>query len=228
MTSLLRAGIALALPVGVIFLGVHLMNRVSKRDLVTRRGQQLLDKNDRKPLNQRGSGYNSAGVSKHWSIFDSKEDKDAEALKARQSEELFLQMDLVFLTVLRSEFSGQPPARLGWTGPAIFPGLAGRADCHYRGGGLDREPGPTQPASGLRGGWCGITEERVDSIVQPCHHDQANFLFWHRLVDHRSRGMSGHQRPIAQLNLKNTGASECWNWFSCRPEIEAVPGSDEA
>jgi hypothetical protein len=75
----LKAVVVLALPVIVFVAGALIMQTLSGRKPQA---------DDRKPLNQRFGGYDSAAVSRHWTIL-----REDNALDAERS---FLKLDLVF------------------------------------------------------------------------------------------------------------------------------------
>lgn len=96
MNSPLRAGLAVALPFAVLILGSLLMLWASGRAVVTERLKSLPQADDRKPISQRLGGYDATAIGRQWSIFQPKDASDSTALEARQSEELFLKLDLAF------------------------------------------------------------------------------------------------------------------------------------
>lgn len=84
--TVVRGILVLALPTLVFLGGVWVMSKISGRDYVTGRLRETAAEADRKPLNQR-FGYDSEAVDRHWSALDD---------RARESERLFLQLDLIF------------------------------------------------------------------------------------------------------------------------------------
>jgi hypothetical protein len=77
----------LILPLVVFLLGVWIMSKMSNRQYVTQRLRQGATPQDRRPLNQHLLGYDLDAVNRHWGALDD---------TAREAEEHFLELDLVF------------------------------------------------------------------------------------------------------------------------------------
>jgi hypothetical protein len=84
---ILKAILLIALPVAVFVSGAWIMGQLVGREYVTHRLGENANAADRKPLNQRVAGYNSAELERHWGALDH---------NALVIEQRFLEFDLVF------------------------------------------------------------------------------------------------------------------------------------
>ena len=85
--AIMDAVMVLALPTAVLLGGGWAMVHAVGREEVTRQLDEKAAAKDRKPLNQRLKGYESADVGRHWDALDP---------NALAIEERFLELDLVF------------------------------------------------------------------------------------------------------------------------------------
>ena len=87
MEGIISVAKALGWPIVIFLGGVLIMIVVSGHNYVTKQLRERATPDNRKPLNMRFRGYNTAAVDRHWGVLD------ARALRIEQH---FLQLDLLF------------------------------------------------------------------------------------------------------------------------------------
>jgi hypothetical protein len=97
MGDLVKAMLLLTFPAIVFIGGAYIMSKLSGREYVTDHLRDTLHPADAKLLNQRLTGYDVEGVSRHWGALDD---------ESRTIERHFLEMDLVFPFVYGAALAG--------------------------------------------------------------------------------------------------------------------------